>query len=282
MNQQSNTAAASARVNAPTGGYPAHLSRKKKKESMLAIVRIAMLALAFAIVLVGLLLLILPMFRVNRIEVVGNSYYTEEQIIEASGITVGQETLECLEMGSEICDRIETACPYATVEILHAPFFVRISVTEQQGMMYTEHEGVFYSLDRSMRVYEMRESASGFEGFLRVTLPEIYEISVGKQIVFASDDTAYIDQALAFVEENELGESLTSLDLSRKYGVSYLLQEKCRVELGNVTQIDTKHSMALEILKEKNDPETYAVINVSNPQKPTYRAVGMSEVLLDV
>ena len=65
-----------------------------------------------------------------------------------------------------------------------------------------------------------------------------------------------------------------------KYGISYLLQETCRVELGNVSQIDAKHSLALEILKEKNDPEAYAVINVSNPQKPTYRMVGMSEVLL--
>ena len=55
---------------------PPHAGKKKPNPALLRLLRMAMLIAGGLILLFGLLLLVLPMFRVQGIEVSGNSFYS--------------------------------------------------------------------------------------------------------------------------------------------------------------------------------------------------------------
>ena len=68
---------------------------------------IAVIAL---VLVVGILLLTLPMLKVKEIVVVGDSSYTDEEIIAATGISVGDELIS-VAFGSIDTDAFYKACP---------------------------------------------------------------------------------------------------------------------------------------------------------------------------
>jgi hypothetical protein len=52
------------------------------------------------------------------------------------------------------------------------------------------------------------------------------------------------------------------------------------VELGRIGELETKLMLVNEILSAKEVGDRYAVVDVSSTQKPTYRLVTASEVLM--
>ena len=65
--------------------------RKKPNPTVLRLLRGAILAVGGVILLLSLLLVILPLFRVQKIYVEGNSYYSTEEILELSKNKAGKE-----------------------------------------------------------------------------------------------------------------------------------------------------------------------------------------------
>ena len=281
MNQQT-IASTNPRVRREMPSNDNPMNRKKPDPALLRLLRGVILIVSGAIALVGLLLLILPMFRVKEIKVEGNSYYTSQQIIEASGLKVGQEVL-ALDTETGI-DSIYENCKYVkSARILRTPFSVRIEVTEFDTVMYTEFNGKYYSLSRDFRVLQESADAAAFADFLPVELPEIAALAVGAELRFSNPDAdlSYINELIDVLEKNGTLASVTSLDVSQKYSVSYVMDNTCRVEFGKVGDTAVKLSLIGEILSRKGGiGETLAVIDVSDPQKPTYRPLGSTEVLL--
>ncbi|MBO5295219.1 MAG: FtsQ-type POTRA domain-containing protein [Clostridia bacterium] len=258
------------------------LNRKRPDPALLRTLRGVMLTVGAIILLAGLLLLILPMFRVNTIKVEGNGIYSAEEIVEASGILEGQELLTV--NTKDASHRIYEKCHHVeSVKILCTPFSVKIEVKEFDHVMYTEFNGKYISLNRDFRVLEESESADAFAGFLYVELPEIAAITVGSPIRFenADADLSYVNQLIDELDQSGTLASVTSLDVSQKYGVSYVMDSACRVELGRVGETDVKLMLVGEILAKKGGVgTTLSVIDVSDPQKPTYRQLSSSETLL--
>lgn len=91
--------------------------RRRPSPALLRLLRNVMLTLAGMIVVVGLLLLILPTFRVQTIKVQGASYYTEDQIRAASGIVEGQELFGI--NVDEVCQSIWDNCIYVKIGRAH-------------------------------------------------------------------------------------------------------------------------------------------------------------------
>ena len=238
-----------------------------------------MLILSGSICLVGLLLIVLPMFRVQRIEVEGNTYYSDDEIRIASGIEIGEELLaidmEAVKTGIWKLDYVDS---FKVVRSLNA---VRIVIEERKNVMYTEFNGKYFSIDREMRVLE--ESAEPFSSFLPVTLPTIASLRVGDQLVFEEEgvDLTYVTELLDILNAHGTICSVTSMDVSKKYSVSYVLSGSCRIELGSVSRMDGKLTMIDTILERKGGATAaLSVIDVTDLQKPTYRVLSGSELLL--
>ena len=250
--------------------------RNQPNPSVLRFLRGAMVVVGSAILLVGMLLIVLPMFYVSSIEVVGVSYYSEEEIVEASGIKIGDEMLmlDREAVGNEIFEKL----PYVNgVKIRRVFNTVKITIEENTNLMYTEFVGKYYVLNREFRVLNAVEDEAELQGFLRVELPEISSIGVGFKIRFENEalDTQYITELLESLENGNVLSRVTLVDASRKYDVSYVMDGCCRVELGKVGDMSLKLTLVDEILARRGDTDgtVQSVVNVSDLSKPTYRVL---------
>ncbi len=259
---------------------PAYKEKAKKKKKQLLYLRTAMLVVCSLILVVGLTLVILPLFRIKNIEVSGNSLYSAEEIIGFSGLFVGQESLQV--NLQKVADTVDNADYIKEVRVqMSSPFTIRIQVVEETPLV-TAHNGTYYTFDQNFNVLEESESPDAFASFLQVKLPEIAHIAVGEAICFADAtmDMSYLFEMTALLCDTGLMPYVTLLDGTQKANTSFSLGENCRIEMGKAEALESKLSLAQEVLLQLGVKEgSIAVVNVSNPQKPTYRTEYPGEIL---
>ncbi|MBQ9131088.1 MAG: FtsQ-type POTRA domain-containing protein [Clostridia bacterium] len=267
-------------------GNGARVRRKKPNGLLVRLLRGAILAVGGVILLLSLLLVILPLFRVQKIYVEGNSYYTTEEILELSGIRVGDELLAV--NGQAAADAIYGTGYFSDVTVSgRFPGTVRITVKEKTNVMYTEYRGNYYSFDESFTVLEASKDPEAFRGLLRVNLPEVAHLCVGAPILFATNlfdgdamNMDYIHALADSLDKNGLLPYVTSVDCSQKYNVSFVLNDTFRLQVGKVSDMDAKLQLADRILAEKqSNGAAYVTLDVSNLQKSTYRVLDAEEFM---
>lgn len=284
MNKQEVKAASTA-AKRPTGGTPTSRPprRRRPNPALLRLLQRAMMVLAGMVVVIGILLLVLPTFRVQTISVEGVAYYTEEQIIKASGISIGQEILGI--DTDEVYRSIWDACIYVDeLSIELRMNSVTIVVKERSNVLYTEFAGRYFSVDSTdFRVLEQSYDESAFADFLKVELPQIESISMGKPINFENKslNLSYVGELIEALDANGVIETVSFLDCSSKFNASYVMDQTCRVNLGRVDELGDKLRVVEGILEMKGDlGGMSAVVDVTNLRKPTFRLVGGSELLM--
>lgn len=268
------------RVSQPQGQTAPVGRRKTVDDRLLRALRIAVAALCAMIVIMGVVLLVLPMFKVKTIEVEGAYYHSEEEIILASGIKIGDESFAINK--NDVCMRIFASCGNVKkIAIKRGLNSIKITVTEGKNLMYTAHNGCYYMLDDSFRAWAVSENEADFAAYPRIDLPEIAGIEVGSEIVFASDDIAYLEELIAFLDTTGKFASLSAIDADKKYDVSYVLSDSLRISLGRCEELSAKHSVVEKVLAERGtDADLWVVVDVSNLHKPTYRTLTSSELLM--
>lgn len=282
MNQTTQTTAARRPQAAPPPMRPPYAGRQKKNTAALRLLRAAMALVGGVIAVVGLLLLILPMFRVKSIKVEGNTQYTAEEIIEASGIKIGDEIF-AIGSKDEIRYRIwdwDTKHYIDEVGIRRGLTSVTIIVSPPQNLMFTEFNGKYYMIDRGFRVLHESGNKADLAGLPEVELPVIGSLAVGSKLTFenADADLSYITDLLDTLETAGILEGVTALDVSSRFHLAYETETGCRVELGKAGELSSKLELVEVILDKRG--ATDAVVDVSDVQKPTYRRLDSADLLL--
>lgn len=111
--------------------------------------------LIFAAILTGCVVF----FRVNRIEVYGQSRYTQEEIVEASGVEQGQNLF--LINKPQLVDRVLTHLPYVDELSIsrRLPDTLVIAVTECTPVAALEWDGAWWVLDAKCKLLEQGDAA---------------------------------------------------------------------------------------------------------------------------
>ncbi len=250
--------------------------RRKPDARTLRALRFGMLASGAVIVVLALMMLILPMFKITNIVVEGNSYYDDAAVTEMAGIAVGDELFGWNMQKS--CDAIMAAYPYASDIYVSIQFFtVKIEIVEKPSVMYAEHQNQYFSFDRSLRVLEIKtDGEEAFSPFLRVKLPAVALAQVGYQIQFvdAGMELSHLTQLLDLLAERDLLENVTYIDASERFALSFVLSNSVRVEIGSLKDMNIKLTLLEEELRKNPiNHNIYAVIDVSNTNKPIYRQI---------
>lgn len=271
-------------VNTKVGGQrpmPAHIGRKRPNPQLLKMLEGGMLILAGLIVLLGLVLIVLPMFRVQSIEVEGNAIHTKEEIVAASGLELGQELFSVSR--KDVNYGIWTNCKYVDeIAVVRSLNKIKIIVVEKQNVMVTAFNGKCFSFDTDFHVIEESPSEEHMRHFLSVELPRVQSLSVGGEMVFENgeSDMDYVEQLVVALRESGKLSDVTMIDFSKKYNVSYVLANACRIHLGSVSDVSDKLAMTEQILSRKGWTDgAPAVVDVSNLKKPTFRSLSTAEVL---
>ena len=251
----------------------------RRTNRRLLLLRCGMAVLLGMILLIGVLLLVLPSFKVKEILVEGTLVTTTEQeIIEASGIMEGTEIIGT--DWSVAIDNIERRCPIRVENITITASKVKIQVKELERT-YMKYGDIWVSLDEDFRVMDVSGDPADFEGLLEIRLPAIKGVSVGEQVQpITGTDLSYVKTVMAFLEENGMTARVSNVDASEKFQVSCLVDGSYRVILGKATELSTKMEIVDEILERKQGADSYAVIDVSDLKRTTYRPVGASEFLM--
>ena len=269
------------RIEEPVQQQMRQPQRRKPDENVLRILRLGMLISGAVIFVLALAMLILPAIKINNIVVEGNTYYDDAYVIEKAGISAGDELLGWNMQKS--CDDIMAAYPYASDIYISISFFtVKIEIVEKPTVMYTEYQNQYLSIDRTMRVLEMKANGEEtFSPFLRVKLPEILSARPGATLQFAdsSADLSYVTQLLDVLIERNLLERVTYVDFSNRFSLSFVLSNAVRVEVGALKDMNVKLTLVEEELnKNPINHNIYAVIDVSNTTKPIWRQINAEDL----
>ena len=244
--------------------------RRKPNKKVLSVLRFGMLLSGAVIVVLALTMLILPIFKINKIVVEGNSYYDDATVAQMAGISAGDELFGWDMQKS--CNAIMAAYPYASDIYVSIEFFtVKIEIVEKPTVMYAECQNQYFSFDRSLRVLEIKsDGEEAFSPFLRVKLPSVSSVQVGQNVQFANAETdvSYLLQLLDTLSSHNLLENVTYVDASDRFALSFVLSNAVRVEIGELKSMNEKLTLLSEELNTKPiDHNIYEVIDVSTTSK---------------
>ncbi len=266
-----------------SSGRPERAAWMQKKNRKLKLLRIGIVTLCLLTVLVALLLLVLPSLKVRAIEVEftdGSKRISAQTVIDATGVSVGDEILS-IDLNAVMAS-IKAKCPDLVVESVSVtPTKLKIKVSDR-AVMTVEYGEHWYALASDLTVLSESAVKEPYAALLTVHLPDIYTIKVGETVRFLNGQTdrSYISEAIVFLRENELLERTTLLDVSEKFNVSCVLDGTLQVKLGRMSELEHKLEMVEQILERRGGANEFAVIDVSDPERSTYRPLTSAEFLL--
>lgn len=258
---------------------PKRMEWVRKTNRKLRLLRCAMAVIVGMLFVVGILLLVLPAFKVKEIVVEGDLVTTtKEEIIAASGIQEGMEII-----GTDwkvAANNIEKQCP-VRVTLTVSVNKVKIHVTELEKVQ-VKYGDYWVSLDADFKVMDISEDPSAFDGLLTLEMPQISGVRIGEPLDFANEnlDLRYVKDVLEFVESEELSSRVDLIDVSDKFNVACVLDGCYRVVLGKTGDLESKIEIANEIIARKSGTDSCAVIDVSDLKKSIYRPVDVADLLL--
>ena len=197
-------------------------------------------------------------FQVNTFEIHGVENYSEDAVIIASGIELGQSIL--LVDKSKVASRINTRLPYVqSVQIKRRlPGTVVITVTEGKAAASVRSEYDEYWLidDKGKLMEQVNEDRaasvtqiSGVSALLPVA---------GDQIRLSQEDQQRLDVALKLLQQLErydLAGQIVSIDVTQLYNIVMYYTDQFEIQLGSTEELDYKIkylAYALESLDGKS------------------------------
>lgn len=208
-------------------------------------------------------------FIVGEIDIEGDSPYSAEEIIKASGISYGDKLYRADKKEAEkgISESLPYICEVSVKTKL--PSYVYITVKSEQAMMFTGISGGYYAVSSSMKVLERADSPEKFisAGLIYAELPEVSHAVVGLPLALADGaDPMYIGKFVVSLEQSELGGRISKLFLDERFNTVVTVDGRFRVKFGSDSDAEAKALAAVRVI-EKQDymPDENAVIDVSDP-----------------
>ena len=218
--------------------------------------------LSFLIIFAAIFMGCVVFFRVNTMVVEGNSRYTSEEIVAASGVQQGDNLFTLNK--SQIVSRILTRLPYVDDLSIQRklPDTLIFYVTESTPVAWLESGGTCWLLDHRCKILEAGDS-SITEG-----LPEVLGLtpsdpSVGSRLTVDPEQQNKLDRLREFfaaIAQRQMTGSLTSfIDLSSENEIRFGYGENLTVIFplnGDMEQETYELKRALESMDERGIPRT--------------------------
>ena len=267
------------------------LRNKKRKKNQRAKKRFVFwleFTLTTGLLVTTLVLLALsPLFAVNRVEVIGAVHYSEESLISLSRIVKGENgfrqvgsspgNMFMLRVGSAE-QAIILGCPYVkTVKVKYVlAGTIVIDVLERTAAAAVPFMGTSLLVDREGFVLETLSTDSlqklpyinglKFESFELGKKPE-YANSEALQTAFrVLDEIKVLDRD----GSDKLYDSVYSVDVSDLSAVSFSLENRIKVNLGDMQDLNYKLSSAKTIFEKNIKREDKGILDFTSGENPVF------------
>ena len=229
------------------------LPRKRKRGILGKIIKPILILLILFCLMLGVSFF----FQVSEVRVTGNTFYTDEQIIEASGIHEG-DNLVFLSFGP-VTLRLMNQLPYVDEVTVtrRAPATVVISVVESSPTAVIRSNDQWYVLGRNCRVLGRTDDAGA------ATLIEIKGLtplkpSVGSKLATEKSEESkleYLTDLLGKLARLGMDEQVATIDLSAISNVSFEYMGRFKVLLGQRQRLEYKLELLETVVGTKTGGE---------------------------
>ena len=232
---------------------------------------------ALTLILTGIfaVLSVTVLFNIEQIIVEGDSIYTDEQIIAASGLQ-GNENLVRLNLSGtaeKILDKL-VELDSARVDKTY-PSAVTITVERSVPMANFYFGGKNYVISHSGRVMRVGEEA---ENCMRVIGYEPEDNVIVGSFVKAKDEEQdkLIKDISEAVENGGLTDKITTVNISDPIGLKMSYDDRIEIYLGSILQINEKIKMINELIDKHIAETEFVTLDVSDVSRAIQRPITTS------
>lgn len=234
------------------GHFAFENERKRSRIKRTSLVPIIVFIAAFIVIGMILIGFFSSFFDVKVIKVAGDGKYTEDELVNASGLKTGVK-LYSSDTG-EAREKILASLTYLKdVKIRKIlPSSIEIEPIYEVPKYYIEVTGEYFTLSDGLRVLERLESAKKCEesGLVFASLPNVKRAVTGEKLAFFSEKDDYISEFLTTFSASSFYDDANRVYIKNKFNISVVKKEVYRIELGSFRDSGIKLVMAEKVLNE--------------------------------
>lgn len=227
------------------------------------------------VVLVFVILSLTVFFKLNTFIIEGDTVYTNDRIVSESGLVFNENLLRLDEETAE--QNILIALPFIeTVDVkIELPSTVKIKVTAAAEYAYLPCGDYCYIVNSLGRVLKRSDITPEDLIQLKGVAPPEKTLEVnsaeGNRTYLVFDDERTQNAFALLAEELSVSHigKITRVEMSSYLDISFIVDNRVRVELGNMVDMDYKMKYVRKLFADENYiPKTgYAILDVSNTER---------------
>lgn len=224
---------------------------KKMQRRVRRVVSVMLLLILFS--LCALALTYKLIYVIDDVTVTGTSRYSASEILEASGVSVGDNLYSFKASAAEA--RVTFRHPYVRqLQVRRsAPSSVLFEVTEDQAVFYAEIYGEVYELSDALRVLSRTTvEAAAENGLIRLRLPAVDSAVSGRVLSFAEEKYGIqIRKVLEQLESTDLMTRITSVDCRNPGMLQIVCDGQFLLDFGTLEDMEVKLKIAQAVLADE-------------------------------
>ncbi len=213
----------------------------------------------FAVVLaIGIILSLTVLFKTEKIEIEGDKYYYEDQIIAFSGVEL-QENIFIAAITSTP-ENIEKNLPYVeNAEISFSiPDTVIIKITDAVPSYVIKNGDGYLVVSAKGRI--LAEATENTDNLPELKCDELKSTKIGDYVSFNDENVAEIlENVTESLKTNEV-ENVTGFDITDTANILIVYDDRITINIGLPADIDYKIKTAMTIINEKLDPNNTGTV----------------------
>jgi cell division protein FtsQ len=250
----------------PTGGRAPYNGGRSRKESRRRR-RGAVIYTPVALLLIVIVVVfgISVFFRVSQIDISGDTKYTTEQILAASGIKTG-DNLVLIDIKA-VSEKITSTLPFLCEVVIEKimPDKLDIRVTESLPLAAIPYDNGWWILDQKGRALEKTDS-SELTGKIRIDGLDPTSVIAGQVIGVAEGDvkkrTGLID-LLTALQTAGMADKCSYIDLTNIGGISFRYDGRFTVVIGSGEDPDYQLERLADVISQLQ-PDNEGKIDLTN------------------
>ncbi|WP_419569088.1 FtsQ-type POTRA domain-containing protein [Ruminococcus sp.] len=218
------------------------------------------------VLLIGVILSLTVLFKTEKIEVEGNSFYSEDQILSYANVAL-QSNIFVGKM-TATPDKIAEKLPYvesAKVDFV-VPDTIKITITDAVPSYVIINDGKFLLISSKGRILDVM--ADNSSNYPVLSSSSLKNTTVGEYVSYSDENVPVILEEISdSLSKNEF-KGITGIDVTNTANIELVYDNRIAVIIGLPEDIDYKIRTAMAIITEKLDPNKtgaiYGTLDVSS------------------
>lgn len=209
-------------------------------------------------------------FKIQHITVTGDNPYSNEDVIDASGIEIGENTFFVNKFAS--IAKIYQECPYIDTIVMrrHLPSELEIAVTKCIGIAQIDYQGFPYIIDKNGKILA-KKTADDTNRYITVLGCEPNSMEIGKYIDFLQKEKEKtLLNVLLMAQKYGIIEQIENVNIDKLYNLTFEYTDRFTVVLGSAEKMEDKFKLLLAVEDELASAEK-GTIDISDTENIRFR-----------